>query len=203
MNRVVSINTGLAQLLIVRDANEPSHGVQTAIRKTSVSSLESPASIPLERLGFEGDEQVDLSVHGGLEKAVYAFCTEHYANWRDWLVLVGGAAQRLDRFGAFGENLSIEGFDETTVYVGDLWCIGPVVLRVTEPRSPCFKFTALMKAPLAARHMFETHQSGWYLQVIQPGPVQAGDLIVVKPGPRETSIAKALNLKKRPQDLSV
>jgi MOSC domain-containing protein YiiM len=201
MNRLVSINTGLAQLLIVRDATEPTHGVQTAIRKTSVSSLEHPAPIQLKKLGFEGDEQVDLSVHGGLEKAVYAFCTEHYANWKDWLVSVCGAAERLNHFGAFGENLSIEGFDETTVYVGDLWRVGPAILRVTEPRSPCFKFTTLMKAPLAARRMFETHQSGWYLQVVQPGPVQAGDLIVVEPGPREMSIAKALDLKKRPQDL--
>lgn len=201
MSRLVSINTGLAQLLIVRDANEPTHGVQTAIRKTSVSSLENPASTQLEKLGLEGDEQVDLSVHGGLEKAVYAFCIEHYANWKDWLVSVCGAAQRLDHFGAFGENLSVEGFDEATVYIGDLWRIGPASLRVTEPRSPCFKFTALMKAPLAARRMFETHQSGWYLQVVQPGPIQAGDRIVVEPGPRETSIAKALDLKKRPQGL--
>jgi MOSC domain-containing protein YiiM len=201
MSRLISINTGLAQLLIVRDATEPTHGVQTAIRKTSVSSLENPASIQVEKLGFEGDEQVDLSVHGGPEKAVYAFCTEHYTDWKDWLVSVGGTAQRLDHFGAFGENLSIEGFDETTVYVGDLWHVGPVILRVTEPRSPCFKFTALMKAPLAARRMFETHQSGWYLQVVQPGPVRAGNQIVVEPGPREMSIVKALDLKKRPQDL--
>ena len=201
MSRLVSINTGLAQLLIVREATERTHGVQTAIRKTSVSSLENPAPVQLKKLGLEGDEQVDLSVHGGLEKAVYAFCTEHYTDWKDWLVSVCGAAQRLDHFGAFGENLSIEGFDETRAYVGDLWRIGSAILRVSEPRSPCFKFTALMKAPLAARRMFETHQSGWYLQVVQPGLVQAGDLIVVEPGPRETSIAKALDLKKRPQDL--
>ena len=201
MSRLVSINTGLAQLLIVRDATEPAHGVQTAIRKSSVSSLENPACIQLKKLGLEGDEQVDLSVHGGVDKAVYAFCTEHYAHWKDWLISVCGAAQRLDHFGAFGENLSVEGFDETTVYVGDLWQIGSAILRVTEPRSPCFKFTALMRAPLAARRMFHTHQSGWYLQVAQPGTIQAGDRIVVEPGPREMSIAKALDLKKRPQDL--
>ena len=201
MSRLISINTGLAQLLIVRDTNEPTHGVQTAIRKTSVSSLENPACIQLERLGLEGDEQVDLSVHGGLEKAVYAFCTEHYAAWRDWLVSMSGAADRLDDYGAFGENLTVEGFGEETVFVGDVWRIGQTVLRITEPRSPCFKFTALMKAPLAARRMFETHQSGWYLQVVQPGTIQAGDGIVVEPGPREMSIAKALDLKKRPQDL--
>ena len=201
MSRLVSINTGLAQLLIIRDATEPAHAVQTAIRKTSVSSLENPASIQLERLGLEGDEQVDLSVHGGLEKAVYAFCTEHYATWKDWLVSMSGAADRLDHYGAFGENLTVEGFGEETVFVGDVWRIGQTVLRITEPRSPCFKFTALMKAPLAARRMFETHQSGWYLQVVQPGTIQAGDRIVVEPGPREMSIAKALDLKKRPQDL--
>ena len=201
MSRLVSINTGQAQLLLVRDTNEPVQGVQTAIRKTSVSSLGHPAPIELQKLGLEGDEQVDLSVHGGLDKAVYAFCSEHYAQWKTWLVSVSGAADRLDHYGAFGENLTVEGFDEETLFVGDVWRIGQTILRVTEPRSPCFKFTALMKAPLAARHMFETHQSGWYLQVVQPGPVQAGSPITVEPGPREMSIAKALNLKKRPQDL--
>jgi MOSC domain-containing protein YiiM len=201
MKRLVSINTGQAQLLLIRDTNEPVHGVQTAIRKTSVSSLEHPAPIELQKLGLEGDEQVDLSVHGGLDKAVYAFCSEHYAQWKTWLVSVSGAADRLDHFGAFGENLTVEGFDEETVFVGDVWRIGQTILRVTEPRSPCFKFTALMKAPLAVRHMFETGQSGWYLQVVQAGPIQAGSLIAVEPGPREMSIAKALGLKKRAKNL--
>ncbi len=201
MSRLISVNVGLAQLLLIREEGGPARGVQTAIRKTPVSHLDQPAPIRVGTLGLEGDEQVDLSVHGGRDKALYAFCSEHYNAWREWLSQANGAADRLDQFGAFGENLSVEGFDESTVYVGDLWHLGETVLRVTEPRSPCFKFTALMKAPTAARRMFETHQSGWYLSVVQPGAIQAGCTIQIEAGPRDASIQKALDLKKRPRDL--
>jgi MOSC domain-containing protein YiiM len=201
MTRLISVNIGVAQLLLIREKSGPARGVQTAIRKTPVSELAQPDSIRVGVLGLENDEQVDLSVHGGRDKAVYAFCAEHYDGWRERLSREGGAADRLDRFGAFGENLTVEGFDESTVYIGDLWHVGQTILRVTEPRSPCYKFTALMRAPLAARWMFETHQSGWYLSVVQSGVIHAGCAVRVEPGPRDTSVQSALDLKKRPRDL--
>jgi len=165
MAKLLSINAGRSQALLITQPDGPPRRVQTALRKNSISSLDDRTAIEIGPLGVVGDEQVDLSVHGGLDKAVYAFSADHYPNWKIWLSEAGGDSRRMAHFGAFGENLTVEGFNEQTVFVGDFWHIGEVVLRVTEARSPCFKFTALMQAPQAAKYML--------------GPVnQAGTLVL-------------------------
>ena len=105
-------------------------------------------------MGLVGDEQADLSVHGGLGKAVYAYPNEHYAFWRESRAHAGVAA--IDDtlpWGSVGENLTLEGLLETDVWVGDLLQFSHCVLRVTQPREPCFKFNAAMGFKGAAKAM--------------------------------------------------
>ena len=169
----------------------------TAIRKQPIET-----SVAVKRLGLAGDEQADLSVHGGLDKAVYAYPQEHYLYW---------LAQRLKALkqdspllpGAMGENLTTQGLLETALWVGDRLQIGDCLLEVTEPRAPCFKFAALMGFPHALKHMLQTGFTGVYLKVIETGQIEAGQSISLLPGPREVSIAQinAQRLKGRQRDL--
>mgnify|MGYP001183694023 CR=1 FL=1 len=194
--QLLSVNTGLAATLLLPQSDQWPRGVQTGIRKTPVSDLQTPTPVLVRPLGLEGDEQVDLTVHGGLDKALYAFCQQHYEPWKRWLTEVGGAADRLETPGAFGENLTVSGLEERQVFVGDQWVIGEVVLEVTAPRSPCYKFNALMKTAKAAKQMFLTEECGWYLRVVQPGSILAGLAIEVRAGARQTNMAQALRLKR-------
>src|SRR5262245_4956301 len=101
--------------------------------KTSIFKSPKPGPVSVSRLNLSGDEQSDLSVHGGLEKAIYAYPAEHYAFWREEL-------PDLDlSWGAFGENLTIEGLLERTVHIGDTLQMGSATFAVTQPRLPCFK----------------------------------------------------------------
>jgi MOSC domain-containing protein YiiM len=161
--------------------------VNSGIKKLPVSTLEKPEPIKITKVGLVGDEQADFSVHGGLEKALYAYPSEHYPFWNDLL------AREIKRpapigFGFVGENLSVEGFSEADVWVGDVWQIGEVELQVTKLREPCFKFNARMAYKGSSKAMIQSGKSGWYLQVNQVGHIQAGDIITVIPGRRETSI---------------
>jgi ferredoxin-NADP reductase/MOSC domain-containing protein YiiM len=124
-------------------------------------------------LNVEGDRQADLSVHGGWQKAVYAYTAEAYEEWRR-------ARPDLDlRYGAFGENLTIEGLPEDAVCVGDRLRIGTVELMVTEPRMPCFKLGLRLGDDDVPAAFLERGRFGFYLAVTRPGHLRAGDEIVV------------------------
>ena len=158
-------------------------------------------TVAVSALGLAGDEQADLSVHGGLAKALYAWPVQHTAWWQ---------AQRRERGanlfdealppGFFGENLGLRGvdalLDEAQVFVGDELHFPDAVLRVTEPRQPCFKFAAVMGYPQAAKDMVLSRRCGFYLAVVQPGTLQAGQLGELRPGPRGLSIADAIHAKR-------
>jgi MOSC domain-containing protein YiiM len=143
-----------------------------------------------------GDEQADLSVHGGLDKAVYAYPQEHYAFWQ---------AQRREQGvslfdeglppGFVGENLSISGLLEADVFVGDELHFAHCVLRVTAPREPCFKFNAVMGFNTASKLMAVQARCGFYLSVAQPGTVTAGEAFTLVPGRRALSIQQAISGK--------
>jgi len=163
--------------------------VPSAINKIPVSQIANPKPILLGVLGLDGDEQADLSVHGGIEKAVYAYPSEHYDFWRTLLSQERQQTVALNH-GALGENLTISGLLEADVYVGDCWRIGAVELAVVKLREPCFKFNAKLRFNCAAKAMLKNAFSGWYLRVLKPGLINAGDLIEVTPGPREISIAQ-------------
>ena len=163
----------------------------SAIGKTRVSG-----PVALGVLGLAGDEQADLSVHGGLSKAVYALPCEHLLWWQAQRQAQG--ATLFDEAlapGYLGENLSLQGLLEQDLFIGDRLDFGGVVLRVTQPREPCGKFNAVMGYDLAAQDMVRSGRCGFYLAVDQPGVLQAGLTFRVLPGARTTSIAQALQHK--------
>jgi len=162
--------------------------VASAINKQSISNLASPTPVEITRLGVAGDEQADLSVHGGIEKAIYVYPIEHYAFWND--LLSRETKKPVDlALGAFGENFTIEGLVETEIFVGDQMQIGDLQFTVVKLREPCFKFNAKMGYKGAAKAMLQSGFSGWYLRVNQTGTLAAGAAIQVLPGQRLTSIA--------------
>ena len=132
-------------------------------------------------LGLDGDAQADLSVHGGPEKAVYAYPARRYS---DWAVAFPDLAPRF-LAGSMGENLTVEGMDEDDICVGDLHAIGGALLQVCQPRQPCFKLALALGEPRLAKHMIRTGHSGWYYRVLREGPIEAGGslTLVERPNP--------------------
>ncbi len=186
VSRVLAVSVGRIAPLFGADDSVPS-----AIRKSPVSTLDNPLAVAVKPLGIEGDEQADLRVHGGPNKAVYLYPVEHYPVWQT----IRHQALKVDQplaYGFMGENLTIEGLRETEVYVGDRLYIGDpasgVVLAITDPRSPCFKFNARMGFKHAAKMMVQSAYTGWYCAVFRPGVVKAGDSILLVEGERAIRI---------------
>lgn len=181
--RLRSVNVGTARPMLVGGRR-----VLSAIGKQPVAG-----PVAVGRLGLAGDEQADPSVHGGLDKAVYAYPAEHLAFWqarrREQGVSLWDEALAS---GFVGENLTIEGLLEADVWVGDELRFPDCVLRVTAPREPCYKFNAVMGFAQAGRTMAQTGRCGFYLAVVQPGSLQAGQQAWLEPGQRALSIAQAL-----------
>ena len=194
--KIISVNIGIVAPLFVK-ADGNSQTVRSAIRKQAVTG-----KVAVRRLGLAGDEQADLSVHGGLDKAVYAYPAEHYAFWQAEGERVFKQAVALP-LGALGENLSTEGLLEKDLWVGDRLQAGDLLLEVTEPRQPCFKFAARMGYAHAVKQMLQSGYSGFYLKVVTPADVEAGMGLQLIPGPREVSIASIneRRLKGRQRDL--
>ncbi len=185
--RIVSVQVGSSRLLRVGERT-----LRSAIGKQAV---EGPVAVG--PLGLAGDEQNDLSVHGGLFKAVYALPHPHLAWWS--AQRRAASVSMLDETftpGQLGENLSIEGVDERSVFIGDrLRFAGGVVLRATEPRQPCAKFNAVLGYERAGKEMVQSGRCGFYLAVEVHGVLCAGEVFVLQHGPRETSMAQALQHK--------
>ena len=185
-----SINIGRVAPLFVNESGN-AQSVMTGIRKEPING-----SVMVNRLGIAGDEQADRSVHGGLDKAIYAYPQEHYAFWSQERERVLKKNLPLPP-GAMGENLTTLGLMESALWVGDRLQIGEVLLEVTEPRAPCFKFSARMGYVQAVKHMLQAGCSGVYLKVIQTGSLQAGLPISLIAGPREVSIAQINDQRRR------
>lgn len=165
--------------------------ILTAIHKLPVSG-----PVLVKPLGLAGDDQADLSVHGGLDKAVYAYPSEHYPFWQAARAAEGltGIDDALP-FGSVGENLSLQGVLEADVWVGDVLQFADCSLRVTQPREPCYKFNAAMGFNTAAKLMAQHGCCGFYLAVDQPGQLSAGESFKLLPGPRRLSITESFNAK--------
>ena len=156
---IVSVNTGQ-----IREINRNGKIITTGIYKTSV---EGPLQV--HDLGIEGDKQADLRVHGGVDKAVYAYPEEHYDYWK---TLLG----RPDLpYGMFGENLTITGYLEDHVYFGDIFEVGSAELQVTMPRQPCSKLNLKFNDNQMIKRFLASGKSGFYFRVLKPGTVKAGD----------------------------
>jgi MOSC domain-containing protein YiiM len=137
-------------------------------------------------LGLAGDEQADLTVHGGLSKAVYAYPIEHYAYWREQRRTLG-LADSLP-YGSLGENLTLQGVIEAGLFVGDVLRFPDCELRVTQPRKPCYKFAAFFGDPLAPKKMVQTGFCGFYFAVDRPGSIEAGQVFELVAGPRQMQL---------------
>ena len=200
--KLLSISIGKVSGLFARNGYEPSR-VVSAIHKQSISNLDNPISVEITKLGVQGDEQADLTVHGGIEKAIYVYPSEHYPFWNELLTRETKRPVNLTP-GSLGENFTIEGLLETNVYVGDILIIGDLEFTVVKLREPCFKFNAKMGYKGAAKAMLQSGFSGWYLRVNRVGALAAGAGIELIPGSRQTSIADqntALLNRSKEQDL--
>jgi MOSC domain-containing protein YiiM len=183
---LLSIQTGQ-----VRPLRVGGRKLVSAIGKTTASG-----PIEVGVLGLAGDEQADLSVHGGLSKAVYALPSEHLAWWQAQRQVRGATMfEEALAPGYLGDNLSLQGVLEQDLFVGDRLDFGDVVLRVTQAREPCGKFNAVMGYAQAAQDMVQSGRCGFYLAVDQPGRLQMGASFQVIPGQQSFSVAQALQHK--------
>jgi MOSC domain-containing protein YiiM len=185
--KLISINSGKVVPLFTNQ--HPDHAVvMSGIKKSSISNLDQANPVDINTLGVLGDEQADLSVHGGLEKAIYVYPHEHYPFWNALLSRELKTPFDLQP-GAMGENFTITGLLEAEVYVGDTLKIGNLEFIVTKLREPCFKFNAKMRYKGAAKAMLQSGYCGWYMRVTTPGKLMAGSTIHRLAGKQETAIA--------------
>lgn len=180
MGRVLSVQVGAARRIRIGE-----RAILSAYHKQPVAG-----AVPVLPLGLMGDEQADLAIHGGLEKAVYAYPSEHYPYWQA-ARREAGLADIDDRLphGSLGENLTLQGLLEAGVWAGDVLKFPGCELRVTLPREPCHKFSAAMGFGRAGRLMAQTGFCGFYLAVQTPGALRAGDAFELIPGRRSVGIA--------------
>jgi MOSC domain-containing protein YiiM len=186
--RLLSISAGKVSTLFGN--HHPDYkSVASAIRKKVVSDLATPTQVEITTLGVKGDEQADLSVHGGIEKAIYVYPSEHYVFWNELLSREKKTTVNLQH-GMIGENFTIEGLLETEVFVGDRLRIGDLEFLVVKLREPCFKFNAAVGYKGASKAMLQSGFSGWYLRVLKSGMLSAGAPITLTPGSQDISIAQ-------------
>lgn len=159
--KIISVNVGLP-----REVAWNGGSVATGIFKQTVAG-----PVRVERMNLAGDRQADLSVHGGPYKAVYGYAAEHYAYWRKELGEDGLP------WGMFGENLTTEGMDENSVYIGDRYRAGTAELVVTQPRTPCYKLGIRFGRPEMIQQFLHSGRSGFYFAVAREGELRAGDSI--------------------------
>lgn len=166
MPRVVELRVGLPRQLGASGANE---------RPWSTGSFKEPVAEPvwLGWTNLTGDGQADLKNHGGPDKAVCAYPAMYYAGWRDEL------GHPKFGYGAFGENLTVEGMSETTVCIGDIFRFGTARIQVSQPRQPCWKLSRRWGIKDLALRVQTTGRTGWYFRVLEEGEVAAGHLLVL------------------------
>jgi MOSC domain-containing protein YiiM len=157
--KLVSVNVGLPRLVAWKGEN-----FKTGIFKKALSGR-----VMLRATNLDGDRQADLTVHGGPNKAVYGYPSEHYEYWRTEL-----PEHPLD-WGAFGENFTTEGMIESQVSIGDRYRVGSAVVMVRTPRLPCFKLAAKFQRDDIIGRFLRSGRSGFYFSVVEEGEVGAGD----------------------------
>jgi MOSC domain-containing protein YiiM len=183
--RIVSVNVGEPREVVWRGRL-----VQTGIFKHPVEGV-----VPIRSLNLAGDRQADLSVHGGADKAVYAYPVEHYPYWTSEL------GRELER-GSFGENLTVEGLPlETELAVGDRIRVGTAELVVVQPRLPCFKLGIRLDDPHMVKRFLHAERTGYYLRVVREGEVSAGDeALVLQRHPAAVPVSEITRLYARARD---
>jgi len=159
--KLISVNVGLPREITVGGKT-----LRTSIWKNSVQGR-----VHVSTLNLDGDQQSDLSVHGGVDKAVYLYPSEHYSYWRTQLPDIDLL------WGAFGENFTSEGILEDQIKIGDRIRVGSAEFMVTQPRMPCFKLAIRFNRRDMVKRFLASKRSGFYLAVIREGEVENGDAI--------------------------
>ena len=159
--KIISLNVGLPRRVPFHERE-----VTTSIFKSAVQG-----PLMLRRLNLDGDFQSDLEVHGGKNKAVYAYASEHYDYWREQL------PDYEFTWGNFGENLTTEGLREQDAFIGDVYRIGQATVKVTQPRMPCYKLGIRFGRDDMVKRFLASGRSGIYFYVVEEGLVDVGDAI--------------------------
>jgi MOSC domain-containing protein YiiM len=159
--KLISVNVGLP-----REVDWKGQKVTTGIFKDPIAGR-----VRLRTLNLDGDRQADLTVHGGEDKAVYAYPVEHYEFWR------GELPEMTLPFGMFGENLTTEGLSEAGLNIGDTLRIGSSHIQVTQPRMPCYKLGLKFGRDDILKRFLDSGRTGFYFRVVKEGEVGAGDEI--------------------------
>jgi MOSC domain-containing protein YiiM len=133
--------------------------------------------VRLEELDLDGDEQADLTVHGGRDKAVCVYSADHFPFWRQTLARPDLAA------GAFGENFTVTGIAEATVCLGDVYEVGDAVVQVSQPRAPCWKLGRKWERLDLPKLVLREGRTGWYFRVLEPGTVAPGQTLQLRDRP--------------------
>jgi MOSC domain-containing protein YiiM len=175
---LVSVNAGLPAVIGTNRWGKP---IRSGIVKRPVAVT----TLVLDPLNLEGDRQADLTVHGGADKAVYAYPSEHLPRWNEELGVAFGC-------GTFGENLTTAGWLEDAVCIGDIWSWGEALLQVAQPRFPCYKLATVTGRPDLPKRLVRSGRTGWYLRVLDPGTVPvAGPIRVVARDPAGVTVRDA------------
>jgi MOSC domain-containing protein YiiM len=181
--RLVSIQVGLPTLHGQPDALDPlDRPWRTGFFKAPVAG-----PVRLGRTNLAGDGQANRRVHGGADKAVLAYAASHYPMWRREL-------GRPDLpYGAFAENFTIAGQDETRVCLGDVYAIGSARVEVSQPRQPCSNITHRWRVPRLTEQVAATGRHGWYLRVLEEGEVVAGEpMLLLDRASPDWTVARAI-----------
>jgi len=177
--KVISINVGMPKEVIW-------HGrtVLTSIFKEPVIG-----PVRVNTLNIEGDKQADLTVHGGVNKAVYTYPSEHYPYWKS------NYPDLEDSWGLFGENLTLEGLLEKNVMIGDVFRIGTAEFSVTQPRMPCYKLAIRTGHNNILKRFYRSGRPGFYMNVIKEGLIENGaEIITIKKNYDSVSVTDIASL---------
>jgi MOSC domain-containing protein YiiM len=181
--RLISVNVGRPREIGKVRGNP----VESAIHKVSVRG-----PVTVRRLNLDGDKQADLTVHGGEDKAAYAYPSEHYAYWMEKF------PSREMPWGMFGENLTTQGLMEDDVHIGDRLLVGTAAFVVTRPRLPCFKLGIKFGTTAMLKWFLESGRTGFYLGVSREGHVEGGNAIrLVRNGQESDTIASIVQLARK------
>lgn len=163
-------------------ANDSSKPWISAIIKTQVNG-----AVTVGENGLDGDEQSDLVHHGGVDKAILVYAVSHYPIWQGRYPASGFSP------GGFGENFTVAGLDERTCCIGDVFEVGTCLMEISQPRQPCWKLARRWDIAKLALEVQNEHRTGWYMRVLRPGLVQAGDeMVLLERRHVDFTIARAL-----------
>jgi MOSC domain-containing protein YiiM len=158
--KILSINISLPRKIIFNNKK-----LLTSIYKEPVNS-----NVKVNKMGIEGDGQADLNAHGGINKSIYAYSYKHYNHWGNIL-----NKDFINDFGLIGENLTIDNFSEKEYFIGDEFEISNVILKITQPRIPCFKLGIKMNNKEFVKYFTDYSHVGMYMKVLNNGEIKKGD----------------------------